>query len=248
MAKPEASDLDKFYRVLSKEGTVEILSRASEELTSGKDAIREIGLSQKLYYSRLSELRRLGLIEKEGVKRYRITENGRLILDLRDRLTRAMVQSRASLPVESRVITSYPVLVETLAGQIDSAKNRVKLASRYIDPTIAKSTFEAIDRNVSVQAIYKEGKAHLARLALDSISLLRQDFSLPLERIWKQTRMADIPFSFAVVDGHWSGIELVGPDETFLAALEFEGKAAARTLGVLFRHYFRIGSVFPRFW
>ena len=39
----EASPLDEFYRVLSKEGAVEILSRASDELTSGKDAIREIG-------------------------------------------------------------------------------------------------------------------------------------------------------------------------------------------------------------
>jgi DNA-binding HxlR family transcriptional regulator len=107
MAKPEASDLDRFYRVLGKEGTVEILSRASQELTSGKDAIREIGLSQKLYYSRLSELRRLGLIEKEGVRKYRITENGKLVLDLRDRLMRAMVHSRTSLPVESRVITRY---------------------------------------------------------------------------------------------------------------------------------------------
>ena len=248
MAKREASDLDVFFRLLGKEGAVEILARASDELTSGKDAIREIGLSQKLYYSRLSELRRLGLIEKEGVRSYRITESGKLVLDLQDRLNRAMIDSRSSLPVESRVITDYPIMVETLAGQIDSARARIKLASRYIDPTIAKCTFDAIDRNVSVQAIFKEGKAHMARLALDSLSLLRKDFSMPLERIWKQTRIADIPFSFTVVDGHWSGIELVGPDETFLAALEFEGKAAATTLGLLFRHYFRIGSVFPRFW
>jgi hypothetical protein len=248
MTKRGASTLDSFYRALGKEGAFEILLMASDELTSGKDAIREIGLSQKLYYSRLAELRRLGLIQKEGVRRYRITENGKLVLDLQDRLTRAMAHRRPSLPVESRVITSYPVLVETLAGQIDSGRNRVKLASRYIDPTIAKCTFEAIDRNVSVQIIFQEGKAHLGRLALDSLSLLRRDFSAPLERIWKQTRIANIPFSFAVVDGHWSGIELVGPDDTFLAALEFEGKAAATTLGLLFRHYFRIGSVFPRFW
>jgi len=248
MPKREASPLDEFYRVLSKEGAVEILSRASDELASGKDAIREIGLSQKLYYSRLAELRRLGLIEKEGIRNYRITESGRLLLDLQDRLGRALADSRSSLPVESRVITRYPLMVEALASRIDSSKNRVKLASRYIDPTIAKSTFEAIDRNVSVQAVFKKGKDHMARLALDSLSLLRRDFSTPLESIWRQTRMADIPFSFAIVDGHWSGIELVGPDETFLAALEFEGKAAASTLGILFRHYFRIGSVFPRFW
>ncbi len=242
------SSLDAFFRILGKEGSVEILAEAAGEFQSGKDAIRNFGLSQKLYYSRLMELRRLGLIEKEGIRKYRLTEKGRLVLDLQDRLGRAMSQNRPSLPIESRLITDYLAMIDSLSMQIDRSKSRIKLASRYVDVTIAKSIFDALDRNVSVQAIYKSGRTHLGRLALDSLTLLRSDFGSQLERIWKLTRVADIPFSFAVVDGHWSGIEFVGPDDTFLSALEFEGKAAATSLSLLFRRYYRIGTVFPRFW
>lgn len=248
MKPSEVSSLDAFFKILGKEGSVEILAEAANELTSGKDAIRSIGLSQKLYYSRLAELRRLGLVEREGVRKYVVTERGKLVLDLQERLGRAMAQNRSSLPIESRVITTYKLMVETLSRQIDQSKARVKLATRYVDPTIAKSTFDALDRNVAVQSILKSGRNHLGKLALESLTMLRSDFAGQLERIWKHTRIADIPFSFAVVDGQWSGIELIGPGETFLAALEFEGDAAAASLSVLFRHYYRIGTVFPRFW
>ena len=248
MPSRDISGLDAFLRVLGREGSLEILAEASGELTSGKDAIRSIGLSQKLYYSRLNELRRLGLIEREGTRTYRATERGRLVLDLHSRLTKAIRENRSRLPIEARVIPDYPGMVKTLSGQIDQAKSRVKLATRYIDPTVAKSTFDAVDRHISVEVLFKSGRTHLGKLALDLLSLLRSDLTGQVERLWKSTRVADIPFSFAVIDGHWSGVELVGPDETFLSALEFEGDSTAASLGILFRHYYRIGTVFPRFW
>jgi hypothetical protein len=152
------------------------------------------------------------------------------------------------LPVEGRVIPDYGAMVKTLAEQIDRARSRVKLATRYIDATVAKSTFEAVDRQVTVEVLFKSGRTHLGRMAVELLSLVRSDLSRPIERLWKNTKVADIPFSFAVVDGHWSGIELVGADETFLSAMEFEGESTAAALGLLFRHYYRVGTVFPRFW
>ena len=248
MKTPEPLNLEAFFKILGKEGSVELLAQAGDELTSGKDAIRCIGLSQKLYYSRLVELRHLGLIEKEGLRKYRTTKKGRLVLDLRKRMGKALDQNRSSLPVESRVISTYSGMVETLSKQIDEAQNRIKLATRYVDATIAKSAFDAVDRNVSVQVLYKSGKTHLGKLALELITLLKSDIASQLERLWKNTRVADVPFSFTVIDGHWSGIELIGADNTFLAALEFEGESTSVALSLLFRHYFRIGTVFPRFW
>jgi len=227
---------------------MQILSEAAEELESGKDAIRRTGLTQKLYYSRLTELKRLGLVERQGIKTYRATPRGRLILDLRKRFGEALNQRRTSLPVESRVIATYPEMVETLSTQMDRARSRIKLATRYVDTTIAKCTFDALGRNVSIQVIYKSGKTHLGRMALELLGLVKRDVGSQVNLLWRNTRVSDIPFSFSIVDGHWSGIELVGPDDTFIAALEFEGEAAAAALGVLFRHYYRVGSVFPRFW
>ncbi len=248
MRSRDVSGLDAFFRLLGKEGSFEILEEASGKLTSGKDTIREIGLSQKLYYSRLSELRRLGLVEKEGIRTYMATEKGRLVLDLQSRLTRALRENRASLPVEGRVIPDYAAMVKTLSEQINRSRSRIKLATRYIDPTVAKSTFDAIDRHVTVEVLFKSGRTHLGKMALELLSLVRSDLSGPAERLWKTTKVADIPFSFAVVDGHWSGIELVGPNETFLSAVEFEGDSTAAALTLLFRHYYRVGTVFPRFW
>jgi DNA-binding HxlR family transcriptional regulator len=240
--------LDSLFRVLGKEGAIEILSQAAGELTSGKDAIRRIGMSQKLYYSRLGELRRLGLLEKEGLRTYRVTDRGRLALDLQNRFVRSLTQNRSSLPVEARVIPDYRRMVEALSGQIEGAENRIKLATRYVDPTIAKSTFEALDRNVSIQVLYKSGMTHLGKLALDVLRMLKKDVTSGATALWKETRVSPIPFSFAIIDGHWSGVELVSPDDTFLAALEFEGDPAAAVLSVLFRRYYRMGTVFPRFW
>lgn len=240
--------LGRFFSVLGKQGAIEILAQANEELTSGKDALRRTGLSQKLYYSRLSELIRLGLIQREGLRSYRTTERGKLILDMQDRLRRALAQNRSSLPLESRLISTYPEMVSTLLDQIDRAARRIKLATRYVDPTIAKAVFDALDRNVQIQVLYKSNMTHLGELALDLLELVRNDVLSRAQELWKNTRVADIPFSFAVIDGDWSGIELVGSDNTFLSAIEFQGRAAAEAVGLLFRHYYRIGSLFPRFW
>jgi DNA-binding HxlR family transcriptional regulator len=248
MSSPDAQDLDGFFKVLGKEGSADILTRASNGLLSGKEAIRETGLSQKLYYSRLAELRRLGLVVRSGVRTYDITEKGRVVLDLQERLVRAIAQKRGSLPIESRLIPTYSQMVYVLSKRIDNSRARVKLASRYVDTTVTRSVFDALDRNVSVQAIMKSGRTHLGKMGLESFELLKYDALTRAERMIKHARIADIPFSFVVVDGHWSGIELVGPDDTFLAALEFEGEATAAALGILFRHYYRVGTVFPRFW
>ncbi len=241
-------ELDAFFSVLGKEGAFEILVQAKDQLFSGKDAIRRIGLSPKLYYSRLNQLRRLGLIEREGIKAYTLTEKGLLVLDLQNRLGRALTRGHSTLPIESRLINAYPEMVRTLSEKIDGAMSRVKLATRYIDPSVAKSTFDALDRNVSVQVIYSSGRTHLAQLALEALNLLSKDVGSRAQKLWGHTKVADIPFSFATVDGEWSGIELVGPDETFLTALEFDGPVAAEAIGLMFRHYYRIGTAFPRFW
>ncbi len=240
--------LDAFFSILGKQGAIEILTQATEEFRSGKDAVRRMGLSQKLYYSRLAELIRLGLIQRQGLRSYRATERGRLVLDMQDRLCRALAQNRPSLPLESRLVPTYPEMVRTLSEQIDRAAKRIKIATRYVDPTIAKGVFDALDRNVYVQVVYKSNMTHLGELALDLLGLVKKDIASQAQALWRNTRVANIPFSFAVVDGDWSGIELIGSDDTFLSAIEFEGRAAAEAVGVLFRHYYRIGTLFPRFW
>ncbi len=234
--------------VLSREGAVQLLSLSSSGMVSGKESIRKLGLSQKVYYSRLSELRSLGLVERRGLRRYVATAKGKAVLSLHDRL-QSLLSAGDSMPSgDSRIILTYPEMVKSLTKAIDMANRRIKIATRYIDPTVAKSIFDAVDRNVQVQVIYKSGKVHLGTLALELLGFLRKEVVKQAEIIRRNTRVCDIPFSFAVVDGQWSGIELVGPGDTFLSAVEFRGGIFARTIGILFREYYREGREFPRFW
>jgi len=246
--EPEGQDNLDFITILVKEGTTDILEEARDGFKSGKDVIRRLGLGQKVYYARLGELRRIGLVRRDGLGVYNLTDRGLLALDLKERLGRALSQGMTSLPVESRVLNEYAEMVATLCERIESAKKRVKLATRYVDTAVAKATFDAMDRNVSVQVIYKQGKTHLGEMALELLGMVRNGIDAHVRELWGNTRVSDIPFSFTVVDGHWSGIELVTNDQTFVAALEFEGWETARVLSLLFRHYYRIGTVFPRFW
>jgi len=244
----QGAPLASLLAVLSRDGALQILGLSSDGLISGKESIRRLGLSQKVYYSRLAELRELGLVERVGLRRYVATPKGRAVLTLHDRL-QSLLSTDSSIPSgESRIIATYPEMVKTLTRAIDRADRRIKIATRYIDPTVAKSIFDAVDRNVLVEVIYKSGKLHLGALALELLSFIRKEVLSQAEVIRRHTRVCDIPFSFAVIDGQWSGIELVGPGDTFVSAVEFQGRSFARTIGVLFREYYRQGTEFPRFW
>lgn len=247
MKSDQALETPELLRALSREGAMGILREAENGFESGKETIRQLGLGQKAYYSRLGDLRRLGLIRKDGINKYIITQKGTIAVNVQKRLANALHGDGSLLPMESRVMVTYQEMMNTLSQRIDAAKSRLKLATRYIDTTIAKKTFDAMDRNVSIEIVYKKGRQHLGPMALELLGMVKNDIASRARELRKMTRISDIPFSFAVIDGHWSGIELVAGDDTFVAAFEFEGEEAAKTLSWLFRHYYRVGTVFPRF-
>lgn len=66
------------FRTLSKPGAMEILTLADRGISKSTDAMNELGLSPKRYYSRLRELVDMGLmVGRDGA--YRLTALGRII-------------------------------------------------------------------------------------------------------------------------------------------------------------------------
>jgi len=158
------AELVKILNALGNEDALAIFLYTNNGISSSKEAIQTLGLTQKRFYSRLKDLIDNKLVEKvEG--EYRHTALGRILCDLGLSLEELLINkekleiinqlNRANISEEEkqglmelfsldlsggtdkiRVITSFEDLVNITVETIDNAEKRLELATQYIDNRI----------------------------------------------------------------------------------------------------------------
>ena len=170
------AELVKILNALGNEDALAIFLYTNNGISSSKEAIQTLGLTQKRFYSRLKDLIDNKLVEKvEG--EYRHTALGRILCDLGLSLEELLINkekleiinqlNRANISEEEkqglmelfsldlsggtdkiRVITSFEDLVNITVETIDNAEKRLELATQYIDNRVIDSGFRALERGI----------------------------------------------------------------------------------------------------
>lgn len=184
MALPDSSDeeIANLFKVLSKPETLRILLLADRGIGNSTYAIEELEITQKMYYSRLSGLVELGLVNKiDGA--YRQTPLGQIIcsrllpaiecifdskdklsiLELlegtayEDKLKKVFAEELKALELFGyngvKVIQDYESLAIEAIDMSDSAEKSILLASNYFDVRVMEATIRAVDRGVTNRII-----------------------------------------------------------------------------------------------
>ncbi len=175
-------ELSTLFRVLSKPDTLKILFRTGIGIESSKYAMKELGITQKRYYSRLRELIDTDLVKKiDGV--YRQTALGRIIyerflptmgkaFDAREELelivylegtelengVKKSILEKLDFPsfaesTKIKLLRDYETLAIEAIDLYDNAEESVLLASNYMDVRVMEAFFRAKDRDITNRII-----------------------------------------------------------------------------------------------
>lgn len=178
------AELVKILSALGNEDALAIFLYTSNGISSSKEAIQTLGLTQKRFYSRLKDLIDNKLVEKvEG--EYRHTALGRILCDLGLSLEELLVNkekleiinqlNRANISEKERedlmnlfsinsidttsdikIISSFEELVSKTVDMIQKAKRSVLLATQYVDHRVIDSSFHAVERGVKIKGIISQ--------------------------------------------------------------------------------------------
>lgn len=178
------AELVKILSALGNEDALAIFLYTSNGISSSKEAIQTLGLTQKRFYSRLKDLIDNKLVEKvEG--EYRHTALGRILCDLGLSLEELLVNkekleiinqlNRANISEKERedlmnlfsinsidttsdikIISSFEELVSKTVDMIQKAKRSVLLATQYVDHRVIDTSFHAVERGVKIKGIISQ--------------------------------------------------------------------------------------------
>jgi len=175
------TDLVKILNALGNEDALAIFIYAKDGISSSKDAIETLGLTQKRFYSRLKDLLDTHLVEKiEG--EYKHTALGKILCDLgfsmedlllnKDKLALMNQLNRANISdkernelmqvlsfdvvshsKETRIFFTFNELVSETGKMLDSAQEEILMATQYIDQRVIDKGLKALNRGVYIRAI-----------------------------------------------------------------------------------------------
>jgi predicted transcriptional regulator len=178
------AELVKILSALGNEDALAIFLYTSNGISSSKEAIQTLGLTQKRFYSRLKDLIDNKLVEKvEG--EYRHTALGRILCDLGLSLEELLVNkekleiinqlNRANISEKERedlmnlfsinsidttsdikIISSFEELVSKTVDMIQKSKRSVLLATQYVDHRVIDTSFHAVERGVKIKGIISQ--------------------------------------------------------------------------------------------
>jgi predicted transcriptional regulator len=178
------AELVKILNALGNEDALAIFLYTNNGISSSKEAIQTLGLTQKRFYSRLKDLIDNKLVEKvEG--EYRHTALGRILCDLGLSLEELLINkekleiinqlNRANISEKERedlmnlfsidsidttsdikIISSFEELVSKTVDMIQKAKRSVLLATQYIDHRVIDTSFHAVERGVKIKGIISQ--------------------------------------------------------------------------------------------
>lgn len=248
--------------LLSKEGTIKILRESGSKLTSRRDTPSSLGLSRRQYYTRLRDLKRLGMVRKEG-EGYIRTENGEKIYsfikqflgsgngwgaELADfspdgmRKTRSTQKGSALLDV----IVNYKDLANRVTEIIKNSEDQFRLASNYMDARVIKAILEAEDK-VNVKLLTRKFKIERSVEVFKSIYSPTQ-LKKAIEISKNQAKIVPkLPFSFITSDKEIVAMEVPDPFrvDQFSMAVVIKNETMNENLRNLFDDLFEMANEPP---
>ena len=135
-----------------------------------------------------------------------------------------------------------------LLDQIDDAKERILLASNHVDVRVIEAVVRSVNRGVSFRLIMGRDcvKLNLQKLRLMLSTRFAKaiiDFMSIPEDVGDLTRVADIPYSFCVIDDSHSIYELEKPfGNGFLLACFIDERRLTKILADSFNHLWKNGE------
>lgn len=277
------AEMEGILSSLANQDALKIFRAARDGIASSTKTIKELGLTQKRYYTRLNELMKSGLIEKNE-DAYQHTMLGKLCyqlgevfgkalgqrdrLDLLDKLkrsktitleeTKTIAQALStggasglsgveSLVGSVRMVDSYEQLVQETVGLLEKAEKEVYFATQYYDFRVVEAFLRAMKRNIKFSMLYSvkdpaERLQTVMRMLLSHPALLKS-FIEVLKSPDLKLRLAELPYTFLVVDRKYAMIEIAKPyTEAFSVAFILESGNICEKFVETFNSLWRRGS------
>ena len=148
-------------------------------------------------------------------------------------------------PVE--VISTFTDLVTVVIGLIEEANDAIFFATRYTDARISEPLIKAFDRGVKF--LFLDGdrsnlsnRMQIIRIIFSNPKMIKQLHDI-LNSSNVKVRYANLPYSFAVVDGQYAVIEVVNPvTDKFLFGLLFNNDEICGKLIMMFNEFYEKGE------
>ena len=157
------------------------------------------------------------------------------------------IQDFAGSP-KMRMIDNYESMVVELIDHIDDAKERVLLASNHVDVRVIEAVLRSVNRGVSFRLIMGENgvESNLQKLKLmlstRFAKAIIEFMSVPGD-LGDLTRVADISYSFCLVDDSRSIYELEKPlGNGFLFAFSIDEQRLTKDLADSFNQLWKTGK------
>lgn len=245
--------------LLSKEGTIKILKESGSKLVSRRDTPSSLGLSRRQYYTRLRDLKRLGMVRKEG-EGYIRTENGEKIYsfikqflgsgngwgtELADFSLDGMLKTRSTQKGSALldVIVNYKDLANKVTEIIKNSEDQFRLASNYMDARVIKAILEAEDK-VNVKLLTRKFKIERSIELFKSIYSPTQ-LKKAIEISKNQAKIVPkLPFSFITSDKEIVAMEVPDPFKVdqFSMAVVIKNETMNENLRNLFDDLFEMAN------
>ena len=148
------------------------------------------------------------------------------------------------------LIRTYPELARELVKMISSATREIYIAPRYYEPAIGSRLLAKFAEGVSIHVLDSNACGvrfeERIRVALTHDAKNRELMQKLLDSPGTIVKTEDLPYSFAVVDGKYCGVELTNPNnpDNFSLALKLESSELAKELIGMFESL--AGSTIPK--
>lgn len=248
---------------LSSEGAVEILGKTGSKLISSRETPNKLGLTKRQYYSRIRELKELGVIKKEG-EGYIRTERGEDIYGFVSGMFAITGDEPDNIDIcpegdpvldpwkaktgQVKTTTDYEDLVEEVLEILENASDEILFASRYIDSRVVKKflRFEEEDKPTLNVVVREFDPLEIIELikAISSPGEIKDSVKFARNHI---RVVSDLPYSFFVADRKEVGIEIVNPYKptTFYMGLTMKNEKIGKELRDFFSYLFKEAGKFP---
>jgi len=151
--------------------------------------------------------------------------------------------------IKVKLLVDYESMVVDVIDLCDESEESILLASNYFDVRVMESTFRSMNRGVSNKLIM--GKKRLSSKLKQLKRILSPAFTLTIiksvsdaTKIGELSRVLDLPYSFCVVDGQRSIIEISNiVDEKFIAALLIDNRGVAEKLTEFYESLWKEGDL-----
>jgi len=270
------ADLEELFSAAASIDAIKIFYAAKDGIKSSTQAIRELDLTQKKYYTNLKRLIDTGLVERVngaykhttlGKIGYKLTEelmiaiNQKDRLDLVDKLSKAKnitfeetEEIRRAILKDTNLISGQRItdllgpvrmtdtwdkVINDVLDLINNAEKEIYFATQYFDMKVVESLLKAAQKNIKMKFLVGEEKnitdaVHLLLRSMltDPKSLMSLFGSVKSPDL----RYTELPYTFIVVDGKYSMVEVPKPyTKSFSLAFFFHNEKLSERLKESFK-------------